>query len=308
MKRWGFVLLVIVMIFGALAEVAGTESKPEGGSLAAREKQETISVIWAGESGGFTIRWTAMDIQVQPLKPPNRVVFSARSLAQKEFARIAATEQKYGFKERYCEVVCNYKILSVAGSILSFFEGGDVDCEKTAHPSSTNRFTVIDLKKPGDFSRRRVKLTDYFPEAAVYQALLGDPRLREALSRREPRPPQSPRNLAELCTGLKDVLLDDGFCSYALPEDFLTRFAFHRLEGDKVAVRLALPYFGEICRGRYLELDLLLPVPENLKEPLALAQTGKAGFLMQDQKRLSGEQSTIMRFTKGKEKAEPVPE
>jgi hypothetical protein len=50
MNRWGFVLLVIVMIFVALAEVAGTESKPEGGSLAAREKQETTSLIW-GKAG-----------------------------------------------------------------------------------------------------------------------------------------------------------------------------------------------------------------------------------------------------------------
>jgi len=129
----------------------------------------------------------------------------------------------------------------------------------------------------------------------------------EGRARREPRPPQSPRSLSELYAWLKDVLLDDGFCSYELPEDFLTRFAFHHLEGDKVAVRLALPYFVEICRGKYLELDLLLPVPESLKEPLALAQTGKAGFLMQDQRPLSGER-TIMRFTKGKKKAEPAPE
>jgi len=303
MKRLGFVLSVIMMIFGPLAGVAGTESQSEGENPAAPRKQKTAQPIWSGESGGFKIRWTDSDIQVRPLKSPNRVIFSARSLAQQEFARFKANEKKHGLKTRYCEVVFRYKILSVAGSLMSFFEETGVDCEKTAHPSETNRFTVIDLKKPGGVSKKRVKLTDYFPEKAIYQALLADPRVQKALARREPPLPQSPRNLAELCAGLKFELLDDGECSYFVPEDFLTQFAFHHLEGDKVAVRLALPIFGEVFRGHYLELNLLLPVPESLKEPLALAQAGKAGFLMQDQGRLAGGEYNdfTMRFTKGKE-------
>ena len=189
---------------------------------------------------------------------------------------------------------------------MSFFEETAVDCEKVAHPSLTNHFTVIDLKKPGGVSKKQVKLTDYFPEKAVYQALLADQGVQKALARREPPLPQSPRSLSELYASLKDEPLDNGGSSYVLPEDFLTRFAFHHLEADKVAVRLALPYFSEVDRGHYLELDLLLPVPENLKEPLALAQTGKAGFLMQDQSRHSGGEyeHTIIRFTKGKQKPE----
>jgi hypothetical protein len=297
MRKMGWRIFGLVLIIGALAGVAGGESKPEGESPAALQQQKTAPAIWAGECGGFKIRWTAGNIQAYPLKSPNKVVFSARSLAQQEFARFKAVEKKYGLQERYCEVVCSYRILSLADSIMSFFEGTGVDCEKTAHPSETNRFTVIDLRKPGDFSRRRVKLTDFFPEAVVYQALLADPRVQEALARRKPPLPQSPRSLAELYTGLKDALFDDGFCSYMLPEDFLTRFAFHHLDGDKVLVRLALPYFGEVCRGKYLEMDLKLPVTESLKEPLALAQTRKAGFLMQDQEHLSEGRDTIMRFT-----------
>jgi hypothetical protein len=122
MKKLGLGLLGMVLIFGVLAEVAGTESRPEEGSPAARQKQETAKAIWVGESGGFKIRWTKVNIQAHPLKSPNRVVFSARSLAQKDFALFCAEEKKYGFKERFCEVVYSYKILSVVGSILSFFE------------------------------------------------------------------------------------------------------------------------------------------------------------------------------------------
>lgn len=299
-KKLGLVLLGMVMIFGALAGVAGAESRPEGGSPAAPQEQQKAQAIWTGKSGGFAIRWTDSDIQVHPLKSPNRVVFSARSLAQQEFARIKASEKKYGLKERYCEIVASYGIFSVVGSILSLFEGGDVYCEETAHPSHTSRYIAIDLKKPGGFTKKRVKLTDYFPEEAIYQALLADPRVRKALARREPRLPQSPRSLGELYASFKDMPLDDGESSYELPKDFLTRFAFHHLEGDKVAVRLALPFLGQVNAGLNLELDLLLPVPESLKESLALAASGKEGFLMQDQERLSGGRYTIMRFTKGK--------
>jgi hypothetical protein len=303
MKKSVLVLLGMVMMVGALAGVAGTESQPKGENPAAPQKRKTAQPIWAGESGGFKILWTDSDIQVRPLNPPNRVIFSARLLAQQEFARFKANEKKHGLNKRYCEVVYSYKILSVAGTIMSFLEGKGVDCEKTAHPSETNRFTVIDLKKPGDVSKQRVKLTDYFPEKAIYQALLADPRVQKALARREPPLPQSPRSLGELYALFNYEPLDDGECSYIVPEDFLTRFAFHHLEGDKVAVRLALPIFGEVFRGHYLELDLLLPVPESLKGPLALAQTGKAGFLMADQGRLAGgeDNDSTMRFTKGKE-------
>jgi len=105
MKKSALVLWGMVMMVGALAGVAGTESRPEGEKPAARQK--AAQTIWAGESGGFKIRWTDSDIQVHPLKSPNRVVFSARSLAQQEFARYVADEKKIGFKERYCEVVCD---------------------------------------------------------------------------------------------------------------------------------------------------------------------------------------------------------
>lgn len=149
-----------------------------------------------------------------------------------------------------------------------------------------------------------MKLTDYFPEEAIYQALLADPRVRRDLARREPPLSPPPRTLGEIYALFKKLPLDDGESSYELPEDFLTRFAFHHLEGDKVAVRLALPCLGQVNAGLNLELDLILPVPESLKESLALAQAGKAGFLMQDQKRLSEGRDTIMRFTEGKQKPE----
>ena len=91
MKKLGPVLLGMALMVGTLTEAAGAESRPEGENLAARQKP--AQAIWAGESGGFKIRWTDLDIQAHPSKSPNRVIFSARSLAQQEFARIKASEK-----------------------------------------------------------------------------------------------------------------------------------------------------------------------------------------------------------------------
>ena len=96
MKKMVWGIWGIVLILGVLAKVAGAESKPEGESPAAPPQPKTAPAIWAGECGGFKIRWTAGNIQAYPLKSPHQVVFSARSLAQQEFARFKAAEKKYG--------------------------------------------------------------------------------------------------------------------------------------------------------------------------------------------------------------------
>jgi hypothetical protein len=292
MKSWRLVFLVMIVIFAVLAGVVAAPpiSPPE---------KTAAESIWSGTSGGFKIRWTENDIQAHPAKFP-RIIFSARSLAEKEFALFKTDEMRYGFKKGYCEFVGSYRILSLAGSIMSFFEETDVSCEEEAHPSRYLSFTAIDLKKPGSVSQKLVKLTDYFPKSAIYQALMAEPRVRQALARREPPLRRSPRNLAELYTAFKDVGMDTGEIIYVWPDDFLARFAFHHLLGNQVAIRLALPALGPSNLGDYLELQLLLPVPQSLKTPLALASTGKEGFLMQDQERLSKGKETTIRFTKGK--------
>jgi hypothetical protein len=305
MKKWGMVLLLLVIILGAADRVIGIEPKPAGAKTGSSQAQKTKQVIWTGKSGGFEIRWTSADLEAQPLKHPDRVAFSARALAQKDFARFCAEEKKYDWKDRYCEIGRHFELLSVVGSLLSLLDGTEVYCDQSAHPSHTNRFATMDLAKPGEFPAKRVKLTDYFPEKVILKALLADPVIKKALRQRQRSQP--PKTLGELYAWFKGESFKVGECSYYLPEDFLTRFAFHHLDQGNVAIRLALPYDAEVCRGYFIELGLLLPIPASLRESLAQAKTRKAGFLMQDQKGIAGGRSTLMEFTKGKEEPEPGP-
>jgi hypothetical protein len=138
------------------------------------------------------------------------------------------------------------------------------------------------------------KLMDYFPEREVLRALQNSAVIKEALRG------DSPSSLAKLYKLLKEQNIWINKVPFIFPRDLLTRFAFHHLQGDKVAVRLGLPSIGGAVRSLHAELDLWMPITPAWKKSLTLAASGKEGFLMQDQERLSRGEYTIMRFTKGK--------
>ncbi len=54
--------------------------------------------------------------------------------------------------------------------------------------------------------------------------------------------------------------------------------AFHHLEGDKVAVRIAFSYASEMCRGRKFVVGVLLPIPAALKPALERAEKHEQGL------------------------------
>jgi hypothetical protein len=90
--------------------------------------------------------------------------------------------------------------------------------------------------------------------------------------------------------------LEVGECLFRFPEDVFTRFAFHHLEGDHIAVRIGLPPNVGACRTQHAQLGLLLPFPPTLKRALTLAASRQAGFLMQDQKKIAGTRATSVAF------------
>jgi hypothetical protein len=143
------------------------------------------------------------------------------------------------------------------------------------------------------------KLTDYFPEKEVLKALLNHVLIKEALAG------ESPSSLAKLFKLLEGQRLEIHEVPCVIPQDFLTRFVFHHLQGETVDVRQGLPSVGGPYRGLHAELELLLPFPPALKEPLTLADSGKEGFLVAGQKKVAGEAVTLIPFSfkrKGKVK------
>jgi hypothetical protein len=273
--------------------------------LAAPASSNAQKMIWTGRSGGFVFEWSASDITARSPQSPARVLFSAKSLAQKEFAafREASKDPDTGKMEK-CSYERTFTVLAVVGSILSFSDGDFTVCERAAHPGGELRYTTIDLAKPGGVGYKElemevdlaqpgkaVKLTDLFDERDIFNALMADTVVKEALGTSGSRP----RTLAELVEAFAaGASATDKLC-YSVSEDIWTRFVFHHLENGKVAIRLGLPGAGP-CRYNLTEIGILLPIPASLKTALAQAAAGKEGFLMKDQKKISRGQTTSFSF------------
>jgi len=307
MTRLGFVLLVIVMIFGVPPWVAGTEPQAAGAPPISPLGKKAAQVIWTGKSGGFEIRWTTADIQARPLNKPGRLVFSAARLANRGFQTFISPPNLDGSVKRVT-YERKFTLLSVVGSIVSLKDELYYEITPSAHPGGETRFTTIDLAKSGeavyvsppeadllelDLAKlgKVAQLTDYFPEKEVLKALLNNASIKEVLGG------ESPSSLAKLFKLLQDQRIEINEIPYFFPWDFLTRFAFHHLQVDKVAVLMGLPSASGAARGFHAELTLLLPIPAALKESLTLAASGKEGFLMEDRNNIAGEGVTLITFS-----------
>jgi hypothetical protein len=326
MKSLAIVLLGLWMNLGVPAWAAGAVPPPAGALPDSSPDPKSSQAIWSGESGGFAIRWTTADLEAKSVAPPESLVFSAASLAKQGLqvflpeALELMQDVRGSDQKRGCSYERRFTLLSVVGPLVSFQDDYYSYCQGWAHPSVDIRFTTVDLAKPGealyvsppesgpfdlDLAKlgKVARLTDYFPEKEVLRALLNDAVIKEALANQSlPQPPQS---LDELYQALKEQGIRIKGIPYLLPQDFITRFAFHHLQGEQVAVRLGLPSAGGAARGLHAQLGILLPIPRALKGPLSSAASGKEGFLMENQKKMAGEGVTLIPFSfdrKGKVK------
>jgi hypothetical protein len=292
LKFIGLLLVCLSLLCGAFARPVPSNAGPE-------------KLIWTGESGGFVIRWTTENLSAKRYGSAEGSVFNVRPIIESEWKEIERDRSKR-IREGESLVDFQYdrsiEVLSIVGPLVSISDNEGCDCGG-AHPSAVSLYKALDLSRPGavdlsydGFKKRgkMVQLTDYFAEADILKALLADTIIQKALkSSGKPRP----QTLAALMKAVYLQSVPVGECDYELSDDLLTRFAFHHLENDRVAVRLGLSHAVETCRGSLIELGILLPIPAALKQPLMRAQSGTAGFLMKDQKKIAREQMTSIAFT-----------
>lgn len=281
------------------------------------QKRQPAHPIWIGQSGGFIMRWTTSDISAQLSDKNAQMLFSVIPLAKRGFEVFSAVmkDPGAGTAGADCSYERSFRVLSVVGSLVSLEDGSYAFCQGWAHPAMETRWTAIDLAKPGDVAYastdglapididltklgKVVMLTDVFAEDAILNALLADPIIKQALQHIGTL--TSPHTLHDLPKLLENRSLEAGDCVFRLPVDVLTRFVFHHVEKDHVAVRLGLPPNAEACRTQHARLGVLLPIPASLKTSLALAASGKEGFLMKNQKKIAGNQTTTVAFGTGK--------
>ncbi|MFN3428739.1 MAG: hypothetical protein ACK46X_02170 [Candidatus Sericytochromatia bacterium] len=212
------------------------------------------TVYWQGTSAGHAIRWTNRDLTFAPGG------FSLRKASLQEHSEMDAG----------CESAHTASLLSVVGPIVSRQEGRGGFCPGTAHPYAERTMAAVDLSK----GAKPASLEQYFPSGQILSALLADRIIQQALSG-EARP----KTLGALIGALEGKMGPE--CAYGFSSDMLSRYAFHHVKGNRVAVRIGLSHGCEANRGGLTQLGVYLPIPASLAAPLKAAATGKQGFLME---------------------------
>lgn len=181
-----------------------------------------------------------------------------------------------------CTEDTHTKELSKVGQFASIEIDVKSNCQRAVHSTDSHEFktTAADGK--------RLRLTDIFKAEDIYEALMGDTVVRTALSSINAHP----KNFYEL---QRELSRDDGLgvgvfqsrpgkapLDVFLNNNMLSNFAFHHVEGNKIAVRLLLDYGSESTRNQMTQLGVALPIPAGLKNAFANASSRADGFLMKD--------------------------
>ncbi len=243
---------------------------------------------WTTTSG---IRFTMSDRALAAIRDGREVFSTTALLAQQrrefdadveERARELLGPDPTEYPEPVADETVSYRPLSVVGPLVSLEVASGGYSPGAAHPYGFQIIEVTDVSRPD----AKPSLLDYYEERTLVEALVADPWIRRVGAAAEAPLPRT--SLSALAAVLNDASpgAEEGEVGCSLDAFFSVRlvhsFAFHHRVGDKVAVRIGIPYAHEVCRGEMHEVGLLLPIPAVLRGELARAEKREAGFLAKD--------------------------
>jgi hypothetical protein len=246
-------------------------------------------VIWRGRSGGFDVAWTDRDISARRASD-GALVFSVRRLQDAEWGDLQGDHDDEVPVKEY---EAKYRLLSVAGSIISLEEATYCDCGGV-HPILETRFVSYDLARSTVAHPHEVRVTDLVPEADLVRALTADRMIRQAMDSAHVR---SFATLHVLVERLKYKEIQPGEdCTYAVQDSFPTEFALHHVENGRVAIRFSLPHSVEVCRGMMIQVGVLVPPAARFLPDLSAADARRAGYLMKDERAIAHDAQTTLHY------------
>ncbi len=258
--------------------------------LASARPAAAQQVIWRGRSGGYDVAWTDRDISARRASD-GAVVFSARRITDAEWREM---QSDHDDEVPVREYERKYRLLSVAGSIVSLEEATYCDCGG-AHPISWTRFVSYDLARGTAARPHPVAATDLVPEADLLRALTANALIRQAMASAHAR---SFTSLRALAAALESQAIQpaDQECTFAVGEELSTEFALHHLENGRVALRFSLSHDVEVCRGMMIQVGVLVPPLARVAPDLAAANARRAGYLMKDVRTIAGGRQTVFNY------------
>ncbi len=265
------------------------------------------AAIWSGTSAGFDVQWTTGDIVVRRGK---QAVFSARDWAQAGLAHfIDVNRDTKSARPPDCTLTRSLRIVALVGAMMSLEDSSENTCRREAHPGGMTRLLTVDLAKPGSLAQagrdaigrvdpdqpgRAVLLTDLFAAGDVLAGLAAAPPLRDVLRRAKSTPTTLPALIEAVA-----YASGEGDGCYSVPPDLLAGFAFARLDGDRIVMRLGLPGDGP-CRMSLTTADMPFALPASLAPAARKAAARQEGFLADQAEAIAAGRRTVIELHSGR--------
>ncbi len=230
---------------------------------------DSKTLKWQQNIGNIAYSWDGSDLLITNGRMSHFPLF--RTIWREDVDAVRKEDKKTSktVDSFFCPV-------AVVGQLTSFeHESGYLS---GASAWSYRTYETRNAFKPHD----RVVLSDLFSEQAILEGLLKNDivalEIKKGVDDRSiSGRPETLRELSAFLT-VKDYSRFDA--EYFMEDDYLSRFAFDRLDGDSVVIRLSLSPSSHSAQALHGYLELSLPIPPQLDQPLRDAASKKAGFLM----------------------------
>lgn len=196
-----------------------------------------------------------------------------------------------------------YRPLAILGSLVGFENESASLCG--AINTISWRYVTVELSENGNFlfykpgGRRSgptddmadVALSDIFAEDDILNSLMANERISKDIQRliAQGKIERQPENLAALRTIFERFEYEFLDGRFYLGSNTLESFAIHHIDnGERVSVWISLLPNSHAAQAVQEHLEILLPIPEKIRESLRLANSREEGFLMKDAEKAVG--------------------
>jgi len=250
---------------------------------------EKERVLWEGRIADGDLRWTDYDLY---FLSDGRRTSLWRDNVSKEFFEMSS-----GWSGMpHCNYYRKFKILSIVGSLATIYDLESVACGshsellkiQTVDLSASKKLPSLHLPSSGD----GVSLRDLFAADEIFRALTSNQTIKAFLQTRDTR--STPKTLDDLVRVIGEEYDQRVAGDYALGNE-LSSFAFLKIAKDDVVVRLFLMPTSGYNAETTKYLDVLLPIPNSLEQPLRKADKLENGFLIDSQPKSAKDRYTEFR-------------
>ncbi len=312
-------LLLISNLVGCLAantkQTVSAEWQPPGNAMefkdswfSLREVPTAEVLIWKGRAGKYRLEWDTSDVYVISPSGKRRALFGAsfKALHQNAINTVYENMKSISSPTRGLKVVDvgHVTVLSVVGTIVTFQIDWAGWVEGYASTSGEVAWLTIDLARKRnsklifdsetnfnpDYSQK-IELTRFYSRNEIINGLFDNVEINRQL--RDKSKKEQLRIITDVFRASSNALRFGPNRNFALWG--INGFAFNRIEGNKIIIRLQLEETASFTREiQYIEIKL--PISNKLRYPLVEASSMRSGFLGENVEIISKGIDTQIKF------------